>query len=330
MRRFIDFLYSPRFTDHRPLAFLRVGLCVLLVTLTITTWDDFLDLYGARGAIQRDISEVFIEDYVVTSYEITDVIQSALGTSEAESLFILRWIYLGCILLLGVGLLTRATAFLTWFLHLALAQSSHYMSYGVDYIHTILLFYCMIFPVGARYSVDALVFGKRQPNITPFLRLMQLHLCLIYLVGGIGKVVGPNWWNGESIWKSMHRPFTTSTQLTWMADVPLVPIVLGVGIIALELLYPATIWWKRTRSIWLWSIVAMHLGIALFLGLPLFSATMIVFNISAFYFCHARSQTPSPDAAGSRSRRTWRTLRTRRASSIEAPDKESAPVGAAA
>jgi hypothetical protein len=170
------------------------------------------------------------------------------------------------------------------------------MVYGVDYVHTIMLFLCIIFPVGRGWSVDALLFRRERPNITPYIRLVQLHLCVIYLVGGIGKAMGENWWNGESIWKSMHRPFTSNTHLPWMADYPIVPIVLGIGVVLLELLYPFMIWWRRTRMYWLAGIILMHLGIAIFLGLPLFSASMIVLDLTAFYFFYAKrpSERTSP------------------------------------
>jgi hypothetical protein len=42
------------------------------------------------------------------------------------------------------------------------------------------------------------------------------------------------------------------------------------------------IWPRHTRLIWLVSAIAMHCGIAIFMGLYLFGLIMIVLNIAAF------------------------------------------------
>ena len=55
-------------------------------------------------------------------------------------------------------------------------------------------------------------------------------------------------------------------------------------VIALELAYPVFIWWLPTRRFFLWAIVALHAGIALMMGLYLFSALMMVLNLAAFYY----------------------------------------------
>ena len=35
------------------------------------------------------------------------------------------------------------------------------------------------------------------------LRLIQLHLVVIYGMAGLGKLQGPSWWNGMAIWGTM-------------------------------------------------------------------------------------------------------------------------------
>ena len=35
------------------------------------------------------------------------------------------------------------------------------------------------------------------------LRLIQLHLVVIYGMAGLGKLQGPSWWNGMALWGTM-------------------------------------------------------------------------------------------------------------------------------
>jgi hypothetical protein len=50
----------------------------------------------------------------------------------------------------------------------------------------------------------------------------------------------------------------------------------------IEIGYAAFIWPKKTRAIWLLSVLGMHLGIGLAMGLALFALIMVILNISAF------------------------------------------------
>src|SRR5262249_3243894 len=68
---------------------------------------------------------------------------------------------------------------------------------------------------------------------------------------------------------------------TLLAWEPILPF-LGIAVCVIELGYPVFIWWRRTRLIWLISIIAMHIGIGLAMGLYLFSSIMIILNLSAF------------------------------------------------
>ena len=56
----------------------------------------------------------------------------------------------------------------------------------------------------------------------------------------------------------------------------------GVLICLLEIGYPVFIWPRRTRLIWLVSIMGMHVAIGLTMGMYLFALIMIVLNAAAF------------------------------------------------
>ena len=36
-------------------------------------------------------------------------------------------------------------------------------------------------------------------------RLLQVHLCVIYMFGGLAKVRGETWWDGSAMWRNDDR-----------------------------------------------------------------------------------------------------------------------------
>jgi hypothetical protein len=109
-----------------------------------------------------------------------------------------------------------------------------------------------------------------------------LHLCLVYFFGGLAKGLGSGWWNGESVWRALTRPpfnvVSPDILVSWRYLFP----VAGIVICILETGYIFFIWPKRTRLLWLICMLGVHAGIAITMGMYLFSFVMVVLNIAAF------------------------------------------------
>ena len=58
--------------------------------------------------------------------------------------------------------------------------------------------------------------------------------------------------------------------------------LIGIFICIVEIGYPVFIWPKRTRRIWLFSVLMMHAAIGVTMGLHLFALIMVVLNVAAF------------------------------------------------
>jgi predicted DCC family thiol-disulfide oxidoreductase YuxK len=150
------------------------------------------------------------------------------------------------------------------------------------------LFYCIIFPVGNKGSLSNFLFKKdnRKTDVVYAnicLTVLQVHMCIIYFFSGFDKILGFNWWNGESIWKALHLSYSPRLiNVDFLSGTPIFAIV-GWGTIVLEMLYPVFMNIKRTRNIWLILVISLHVSIAIFLGLFFFSAFMIILSISAYY-----------------------------------------------
>ena len=270
------------------LVFLRVSTALVLVLSFCAIWADFAQLYGSNGLVDPEILKIKQSQTFLHITEIQRQAQQLIQISAVPfhtSIFIL---YLSLCFFLMIGFLSRITSFLLLLFHAAIFISVPQFTYGFDYFCKIALFYCLLFPVGHYNSIDNLLF-KLKPSrwANPCIRILQLHVCLIYFFSGFDKILGHTWRNGEALWKTMQLPYFINDNfavvITELGAYPWVWLVAGWALVFIELLYPVLVWIPKTRKIIVWVVIILHLQIALFLQLYYFSAIMIVFNVAAFY-----------------------------------------------
>ncbi len=285
--RLENFFFPARSTEW--IAILRVSLGLQLILYVLSLWRDWNYLFASenRGLINRDLTEAILnlESPFVPRLGWLVSLAHKLGFAEGPVLT-LAWVgLLAAGLCLCIGFLSRPAAIAAWLLHLAARSSGGFVTYGVDQFMTIGLFYLAIAPLPDRYSLDyALGWRcKAAPWRAGFhLRILQVHLCLIYFFGGLAKSLGAGWWDGTSLWRALTRPpfhlLNPNILLHWSGFLP----AAGIVICMLELGYPVFIWPKMTRQFWLAAVLAMHIGIGLMMGLQLFAFIMIILNAAAF------------------------------------------------
>jgi hypothetical protein len=192
--------------------------------------------------------------------------------------------------------------------------------FGLDDVNAMLAMYLMVGPAGAVYSLDSWLISRRSragesragqggahsgfqaPPGNPLpsrlrlapasgsgassisaniaIRLMQLHLCIIYLFSGLGKAMGETWWDGSAMWLAVANYEYQSIDLTWLAGSPELLSLLAHATVAWELSYSALVWPRLTRPLVVAMSVPIHLGIALFLGMMTFGLAMIIANLA--------------------------------------------------
>jgi hypothetical protein len=151
-----------------------------------------------------------------------------------------------------------------------------------------LALYLMLGPCGARYSLDRLwklrkgVAAEPAPSTSANIavRLMQVHLCIMYLFSGLAKLEGTTWQMGTAVWWAAASYEYQSLDLTWLASWPLLVAVLTHVTLFWEVFYCCLVWNRLARPLVLWMAVAVHGGIALFLGMITFGLAMIFANLS--------------------------------------------------
>jgi Vitamin K-dependent gamma-carboxylase len=301
--RFLQFLFPVE--SDRWLAVLRVGLGLQVVLYALSLRNDWNYLFAAtgQGLITRNLAEALLslESRFIPRLGWIITLGAHVGLRE-ETILSAAWFCLfcaGCGLLLGLA--SRFSAILAWFLHLCATKSGDFVSYGVDSFMTIGLFYLMLSPLPDRYSLDQR-FRKPQPKdpqlLGFFRRVLQLHLCFIYFFGGLTKCLGDGWWNGSNIWRALTRPpfnvIPPDILVSWKYFLP----VLGILICLIEIGYPVFVWVQGTRTIWLVCVLGMHLMIGLAMGMYLFALIMIVLNLAAFGPVMARGRVQQFETHG--------------------------------
>jgi hypothetical protein len=190
------------------------------------------------------------------------------------------------LLLFTVGLWTRVTSILAAVIAISYCNRATGLLFGLDQINILLVLYLALAPCGDCFSVDALFRWGRgvsgQPTVMTNIatRLIQIHMCIVYLFAGTGKLLGESWWNGEAIWMSAANYEYQSLDLTWLVHYPLLVNFLTHLTIAFELSYIALIWPRLTRPIILLTALALHLGIAMGMGMITFGLIMIIANFA--------------------------------------------------
>ena len=199
---------------------------------------------------------------------------------------------------LMLGLLTRITAPLAWFLQLMFMHRLTGALFGLDQVTTMLSMYLMLAPCGSAYSLDSWIRSSSAGRVSPrgqlwqwlfpsrapssmtqvATRLAQIHLCVIYMFGGLWKARGEMWWDGTALWFAAVNYEYQSNDLTWIARYPVFFAALTHLTVFWETFYCALVWPRWTRPLVLLTAVMVHGGIALFLGMITFGAMMIVAN----------------------------------------------------
>jgi predicted DCC family thiol-disulfide oxidoreductase YuxK len=217
--------------------------------------------------------------------------------------------WVGCMLVLALytmGLFSRVTAVLAWAIAVSTARRVPVALFGFDQIVATWAFYLALTGAsGQAVSLDRLLWRYRQaraalarrrpdgrwtvPPGAPIptvsanlaLRLIQLHLCLIYGMAGLAKLQGQGWWSGMAIWGVLASAEFRQIDFNWLVLYPGLMNLMTHASLALELSYPVLIWARPIRPLVFAAVVFLHLGIALAApGLAVFGIAMIAGNLA--------------------------------------------------
>lgn len=217
--------------------------------------------------------------------------------TDTRLLWSIHFAHLFVITLFTLGMYTRVTSVLTWLAGLAYINRAQPYLFGQDTMMNLSLFYLMFSPCGAKWSLDrwmarksAQARGEVLPAVAPsvsagfVLRVFQIQYCLMYLSAGMSKLKGTSWWNGTALFGCMANPEFSPMHIgayrqfvKWLCQHRVAWELVNSGAaaftIATELSFPFLAW-TPMRPMVVAAALLMHTGIAILMGLSVFSLFM--------------------------------------------------------
>jgi hypothetical protein len=230
--------------------------------------------------------------------------------TDPAGMAVVHGVVLVIFFLFTVGFCTRVTSVLAWLAAISYIHRTQQVLFGMDTMMNILLFYLMIGPSGAAMSVDRVInryravraslrrSGTIDAPTTAYLdrpplsvtagfacRLLQVHFCFIYMASGLSKLKGPAWWNTNAYWDTLVNPEFTLIHYRWYESLIrelagerwLYGLVAAGGVaftFVCELGLPFLVWTRLRPYVVMMGFV-LHAGIAVFMGLWIFSLLMM-------------------------------------------------------
>lgn len=265
------FWFTP--ADPLPLAVVRICTGALLAWSAFVWLLDAPAFFGADGWLQpADVWRLNDQPWQWSWY--------FAAPEMARTLTIVMLVAAIC---LAVGLFTPLAAVVSLAGLVSAANRTPLTTFGLDDTLGMLLMPLVVGPAGAVLSLDA-VLGRRAPqpsvraNIA--LRLLQVHLCVVYLFSGCGKLLGASWWEGTALWGAIANGQYRTLDLTGLARHPLVVNALTLATLWWEVGYAALVWPRLTRPLVLAMAAPVHLGIGLAMGMMEFGLAMLAANLA--------------------------------------------------
>jgi uncharacterized membrane protein YphA (DoxX/SURF4 family) len=292
------FWFTPR--DPAVLGLIRIATGLMFLYINLVWLYDWQGFFGENGWLNEAARSMRWENE--ESKEIVATLKNAYWShfhwiKNANVLLIIHWCVIAIGALLTVGLFSRVMAPLAWLFTLSYTHRTPFANFGLDSIMLMLTMYLMIGPSGDAFSIDRWWKRKKShetkagegsraapidasvgSNIA--IRLIQLHMCLIYLLSAVGKLQGETWVDGSAIWISAANLEYQSADFAYLAAHKSVSSFLSYTTVLWELAYCVLVWPRLWRPAIIALAIPLHLGIGLFMGMMTFGLIMLVANFA--------------------------------------------------
>jgi len=269
------FWFAP--ADPLPLGLVRIATGILLAWSSAVWLLDASAFFGTGGWLPAE--NVWRMNDQPWQWSLYFPFSSAAAVSWVTLITLLAAV------LLAIGLATPLAAAVALVGFISAANRAPLNVFGFDDVLGMLLIGLVVGPAGAACSIDSQLWRSRggcrlssRANLA--IRLIQVHLCVIYFFSGCGKLLGASWWEGTALWGAIANLQYRTLDLMWLAGHPLVVNGLTLATLFWEVLYPVLIWPRLTRRLVLAMAVLVHLGIGLSMGMMEFGLVMLVANMA--------------------------------------------------
>jgi predicted DCC family thiol-disulfide oxidoreductase YuxK len=268
----------------KPLAVMRIIVGAVLLVQAHLLWTYRSILLDPFGPMPWAISDAWVDPLAPKLSHLLPVFAS-VGLGPGAVVATVLGMHALAAAFMTIGYRTRLSVVVAWATFLLIRNSSMAFTYGLGAMLLIVLFYSLFMPVAREWSVDRVLAppARREEPADPSLSVavLRVHLCIVYAASGFAKVIGDQWWSGDALWRALSLPqfqqFDPTPLLGWAVLFPALSIMAAFSQVG----YPVLVWTRLRVPIVLIAEL-LHIGIAIFLGLWLFSLVMIALNTAAF------------------------------------------------
>jgi len=288
-RAWTAFWFTP--SDPVVLSLLRVLVGVVALWWYLSFLPDLQQWFGPEGILSLKMSQSLRENAGGTAISLLDFVHSS------SQLWLVDILGIVAIFMMLCGILTRLSTIAALIFVLSFIHRAPMLTRYVDGILPMLMFYLCLGPAGACFSVDACLRGRRQdvsmsssPSTmfssaaTVAIRVIQVHLVLVYAAMAIAQLQGDKWWQGTAVWWLMARPESRLVDLTGLSSMGIAFEYLvnlwTYAIVLYELCFAVFIWNPLARPILLLVGVFVWGGLALIGGSVSFCLLMLAATLA--------------------------------------------------
>jgi hypothetical protein len=297
------FWFTP--SDAVVLSLIRVLTGLVALWWYLGLYTDLQTWFGPGGLLPMEMVRQIRTDPDSSAERFAFSLLDFVGS--ASGLWLIYGLGLLAILLMIAGVFKRITTIAAFVFVLSFVQRAPMLSRAVDDILLMLMFYLCIGPSGACFSFDAWLRERRakrqaaeiggarsavslSSSATVAIRLMQVHLALIYAAMAMAQLREEAWWQGTAVWWMMAKSDSRLVDLTFLYR-SLDGLGLGRAfeylvnfcthaIVLYEFSFAILIWNSLARPILLVLGVIIWTGLALISGAVSFAVLMMVANLA--------------------------------------------------
>ena len=293
------FWFQP--ADPATLGLIRICAGAMLFYTHLVWGLELSTFFGPQGWLAPDAVHLLQKDTYSWSYLWWCESPAALWTVHILALVVFA--------MLTVGLFSRVASILAFIAALAYVGRAPGALFGLDQINVLLAMYLAVGPCGDAFSLDRWLKARKAGSPLPIrcswsanlaIRLIQVHMCIIYLFAGTAKLTGPAWWDGTALWMAVGNLEYQSLDMTWMAHWPRLINLMTHVTVAWEIFYCALVWPRLSRPVVLLLAIPLHMGIAICLGMVTFGLAMLFGNLAFVSPALVRSLWPGKSAGQGR------------------------------
>jgi hypothetical protein len=194
------------------LAALRIGLAAILLFDLLTTYLPSLHVFYGRDSLGQPAFFDYVFKAPRWNWSVLRGVEDPLVLRAAMVIWIVATVFM------LLGWWTRLSVVLVWVLSVSFENLNPFNDNAGDQVRTIALFYLMLCPSGAAWSLDRLWarwwWGRRDLWLARFLgrppgpvyvspwalRLLLIQMAYIYCCNGLYKALGEEWRRGNSLY----------------------------------------------------------------------------------------------------------------------------------